>query len=184
MRLFTGIALPDAITANLTRLIEHLRNTAHIRWSAPYNLHITTKFVGNWPDERLPEMIAALRSVSNGEPFEVAVRGFGWFPNPHRPRIFFIGVHAPPALAELAKATNEATVRLGVAKEETPFSTHLTLARVTEGAPLGPLRRAVADMKSDEFGTFMVDRYHLYSSKPGPTGSIYTQLAEFPLTQA
>ena len=182
MRLFTGIALPKETIAALTRVVEHLRTTAHVRWSPPYNLHITTKFIGEWPEDRLPEVVDALRALSGQRAFDVNVRGFGWLPNPHNPRILFIGIHAPDELAELARETERALAELGVPVENRAFRGHLTIARIHEAVPLHALRRAIADLKGDDFGTFRADRFHLYLSRPGPSSSIYTQLAEFPFT--
>jgi 2'-5' RNA ligase len=39
----------------------------------------------------------------------------------------------------------------------------------------------VVELPSLEFGAFTADRFHLYLSKPGGEGSVYTKLAEFPL---
>jgi RNA 2',3'-cyclic 3'-phosphodiesterase len=182
MRLFTGIALPKDIVGNLTRVVEHLRTTAHVKWSPPYNLHITTKFIGEWPEERLDELTAALKPLSGSGAFDVNIRGFRWLPNPHNPRILFVGVHAPDMLQKLAADTDAALRMLGIAAEERAFKPHMTIARIKDSVPLHALRRAIADLKSDDFGAFKADRFHLYLSTPGPASSIYTQLAEFPLT--
>jgi 2'-5' RNA ligase len=48
--------------------------------------------------------------------------------------------------------------------------------------PLAPLRQAVAQLESTQFGAFSARSFHLYLSKPGPAGSIYTQLAEIHFT--
>ena len=184
MRLFTGIALPKEIIDHLTRLLEHLRSTAHARWSPAYNLHITTKFIGEWPEERLPELTSALTALPVPGAFTVNIRGFGWLPNPHNPRILFVGVHAPESLLTLARETDTALNRIGIAPEDRPFKPHLTLARIKDAtAPLHGLKRAIADLKTDDFGAFTADRFHLYLSTPGPASSIYTQLAEFPLAK-
>ena len=53
MRLFTALDLEPGVAAKLERLLDRLRPTARIQWSAPANLHITTKFIGEWPDGRL-----------------------------------------------------------------------------------------------------------------------------------
>ncbi len=59
----------------------------------------------------------------------------------------------------------------------------LTLARIKDPAvSLTPLRNLLEELDAAEFGRFS-DRFHLYLSKPGPAGSIYTQLAEFPFTK-
>ena len=183
MRLFTGISLPDEVTGNLSTLIDRLRPTAHLRWSPVYNLHITTKFIGEWPEERLQELIDALQPLGRRPAFDVSVTGIGWLPNPHSPRILFAGIKAGPELPDLASATEAATTALGVERETKPFRPHLTIARIKDtGIPLGPLRQAIAQLESPEFGTVRVDSFKLYQSKMGPSGSIYTQLAEIPLS--
>ena len=63
MRLFTGLDLPEDLVGNLERLLGELRPAARIGWSAPANLHITTKFIGEWPDGRLEELKHALAAV-------------------------------------------------------------------------------------------------------------------------
>ena len=63
MRLFTGLDLPAEVVHNLEQLLERLRPTARIHWSLPANLHITTKFIGEWPEERLGELKAPLAAL-------------------------------------------------------------------------------------------------------------------------
>ena len=108
MRLFTAIDLPDDLVATLAGVVEKLRPTAKIKWSPKENLHITTKFIGEWPKERLDELTAALKALPAREPIPIAVRGLGFFPNPHSPRVFWAAVHAGPELATLARLTDQA----------------------------------------------------------------------------
>lgn len=180
MRLFTAIDLPPPVRRNLEQLIERLRPTARIKWSTPENLHITTKFIGEWPRERLSELEAVLKELAPPAPFPVALRGLGFFPNPHSPRVFWAGVEAPASLAELARRTDAALAELGVPRETRPFSPHLTLARIKEPVPLAALQRALARLESLEFGEFEADRFSLYQSELRPAGSVYTKLTEFP----
>ncbi|MBI3684761.1 MAG: RNA 2',3'-cyclic phosphodiesterase [Acidobacteria bacterium] len=181
MRLFVGLELPQEVKDNLNRLLERLRPAAGLRWGSVENLHITTKFVGEWPEERLEELKAGLGKVNGHSPIPIEIRGLGWFPNPHNPRVFWAAVRAPESLAALAKATEEVTVALGVARETRPYSPHLTLARIQETANLAELRRRVASLESDEFGQFTAAEFHLYQSQLMPGGSVYTRLATFPL---
>ncbi len=114
-------------------------------------------------------------------PIAIQIGGLGWFPNPHSPRILWAAVHAPESLAGLASATDHAVTALGIEKEEKKFSPHLTLARIKEPTSLVEIKRTIASLHSVDFGEFTADRFHLYRSEPGPSSSIYTQLAEFPL---
>jgi 2'-5' RNA ligase len=171
------------VIERIKRVLDHLRPAAHARWVAAYNLHITTKFIGEWPESRLGELISALQPLGRFSPAEIIVSGLGWLPNPHSPRVLFVGVKADPPLAQLAAATEDAAAALGIARESRAFKPHLTLARIKDTAvPLAPLRQAIAKLEDTDFGTFDADVFHLYLSKPGPAGSIYTQLAEIRLT--
>jgi 2'-5' RNA ligase len=184
MRLFTGLDLPAEAIGNLEELVRRLKPSAPIAWSPPSNLHITTKFIGEWKEERLAELIAALEGLPRRDPVPVAIRRVGFFPNPHSPRIFWAGVEAP-GLAELAADTDAATATLGIAREERVFSPHLTLARIKEARTMRlsiqALREAIAGLESMEFGSFRAASFFLYQSVRKGGGSVYTKLAEFPL---
>jgi 2'-5' RNA ligase len=181
MRLFIGLDIPGEVTGTLDRLITRLRPSARLNWSRAANLHITTKFIGEWPPARLEELKQALAQVPHPGALDIEVRGLGWFPNPHHPRVFFAAVQAPEALHALARETDLATSRLGVPGENRPYSPHLTLARIKPPADVAALRQAVAALPSAEFGRFTAKEFFLYLSELHPTGSVYTKLAGFPL---
>src|SRR5712692_5291674 len=108
MRLFTGIDLSDNVREKLERLLMHLRPTAHVKWSAVYNLHVTIKFIGEWPEQKLPQLEDALRSIPKRSAIPIAVCGLGWFPNPHHPRVFWAAVKAGDELEQLVRDTETA----------------------------------------------------------------------------
>ena len=180
MRLFTAIDLPSEIIANLDSLLARLKPTARINWSPIENLHITTKFIGEWPEDRLPELTTALHALPARPAIPIAIEKLGFFPNPHAPRVFWAGVHAGEPLAQLARETEDALAALGIAKEQRPYSPHLTLARIKTPGRQAALLQAVAALPSLDFGRYTADRFFLYRSKTAPSGSVYTQLAEFP----
>src|ERR1700730_4330792 len=101
MRLFTGIDLREDVRERLERLLMHLRPAAHLKWSPVYNLHLTLKFIGEWPEDKLAQLEQALRSIPPRAPIQTEVKGLGWFPNPHHPRVFWAGMHAAEGLNEL-----------------------------------------------------------------------------------
>ena len=183
MRLFVALDLPAPLVANIEELIDRLRPTAKIQWCRPANLHLTTKFIGEWPEARLDELRQALASVRGPGPIATRVHGLGFFPNPKSPRIFWSGVTAE-GLAELAAATDRATAALGIESEKRAYSPHLTLARIKERIDLQPLRDAIAALPSGEFGSFQAEGFFLYRSQMQRGGSVYTKLSEFPLSQS
>lgn len=182
MRLFTGIALGPNVQSALEGVLRQLHPLAPLNWSPVENLHITTKFIGEWPEQKLDELKRALCSVPAPAVFPVTIAGFGYLPNPHRPRMLFAAVKAGPQLAELARRTEEALVPLGIAKEERAFRPHLTLARIRNNS-VRAVREYIAKMTNHDFGAFPVSEYHLFLSTPraGGSGSVYQALATFPL---
>ena len=190
MRLFTAIDLPAEVKQTLAELLDRLRPTAPWRWSPVENLHITTKFIGEWPEARLDEMKDMLRAVK-AAPIDIAVGELGFFPNPKRPRVFWAGVGGGEALLALARDTEAAVAKLGVAVETREYTPHLTLARIPN-----PLVGQVANLQRvvNQLGGFTLDppsglatrsrlatcpttEFHLYLSSAGR----YTKLETFPL---
>jgi 2'-5' RNA ligase len=179
MRTFTAIDMPSTILLRLERLLSALRHEAQIHWSPLDNLHITTKFIGQWPEERLPQLVDALSSLLPCEPFQVELKGLGWFPNRRSPRVLWVGVNGGEYLADLARRTDEKLQILGIQREDREFRPHLTLARIKTPVSLSKLRQRVEEMEAAELGAFPVSSFSLFRSDPGSNSSIYRKLHDF-----
>jgi 2'-5' RNA ligase len=177
MRLFTAVDIPGDVKDALGKAIERFRPIAKLKWANVDKLHITTKFIGEWPEERLEEMTAALHDAKLGNAIGITLRGLRWVPDARHPRMLWAGVDAGPELASLAHVTEEAVQALGVPVEDRKYSPHLTLARVRDRTPLGALRQAVEAEGPANFGSFTASAFYLYLSKDGQ----YSKLAGFPL---
>ena len=189
MRLFTGLSIPPAIIEPIGSALTQLRQAAELRWSPLENLHITTKFIGEWPDARLTELENTLTAMPKPAPLTVSVARFGFLPNPHRPKIFFAGVRAEAGLTQLAERTDKTLAALGVKPETHPYTPHLTLCRVGHALPpVQALRDRIAQLTGEgaefDFGSFTANEFHLYQSKTGPAGSAYSKLSTYPLEKA
>jgi len=201
MRIFIGIDLDDAIRNKIARFLEGVSGFApEARWVRPESLHITLKFIGEQKEEQVAAIAERLRLV-HSEPIEIGMAGYGFFPTPKSPRVFWIGIHAAPALAELAKRIDAAVGELGIPREEREFSPHLTLARAgahgkrSSGAPkwrkgdrpnsvFAVLQKRLAAMGEPDsgplnFGNMTADKFILYQSQLSPAGSKYTKLERF-----
>ena len=179
MRLFTGIDIPSSVTDRLCALMDRLRPLAKLVWSPPEHLHVTTKFIGEWPEPRLDEMSQTLAAVPRPGPIEISVRGLGWFPNARNPRVFWAGIEAGPELRAFAHDTDQSLAAIGVPAEAREYSPHLTLARRRDPVSLDRLRKEIAEISSTGFGSFFAESFFLYLSKAGR----YIKLNEFALTQ-
>jgi 2'-5' RNA ligase len=152
-----------------------------LSWSPAENLHITTKFIGEWQEARLNELINVLHALPHLGEIEIVIRGVGWFPDEDQPRVFWAGVECDGRLTTLAHSTEHAVASLGIPVEERNYSPHLTLARIRERVPLESLRKTLASSLTDfaayDFGRFRASRFALYISAAGQ----YTALETFAL---
>jgi RNA 2',3'-cyclic 3'-phosphodiesterase len=199
MRIFIGIDLDEVIRGKIARFMEGVSGFApEARWVRPESLHVTLKFIG----EQEPEQVAAvgerLRKVES-DSFEIGISGYGFFPTVKAPRVFWIGIQAGSALAELAAQIDGAMGELGIPREERAFSPHLTLARAggRSGDPkwrkgdrpnsvFAVLEKRLAKMGGHDsealnFGKMTADKFILYESQLSPAGSKYTKLERFPM---
>lgn len=163
MRLFTAIDIPADVKAALAALLDRLRPLAKLNWIPLEKLHITTKFIGEWPDKpeaRLDELKAALASVRAPAPVDIVIRGLG-----RLPRVLYAAVEPNEGLTALAAATERA---VGVPAEDRAYSPHITLARTRKRVPH-------MDLDVSTIGSFRASSFALYLSAAGK----YTKLQEF-----
>jgi 2'-5' RNA ligase len=177
MRLFTAVDIPEEVKSALGRTIERFRPMAKLKWTDAEKLHITTKFIGEWPEARMEELTDVLNGVGSPGVLNIQIRGLRWVPEARRPRMLWAGVESGPELGSLAHETEQAVHALGVAVEDRKYSPHLTLARIRDRVPLDTLHRAIEAEGSADFGSFAAPAFYLYLSKDGR----YTKLAEFSL---
>jgi 2'-5' RNA ligase len=194
MRIFIGIDLDPDLRAR----IEGIQGFApDARWIHPESLHITLKFIGEQSPERVKIIAEKLQGIK-AKPFDIRLAETGFFPTAKAPRVFWIGVHAGPQLAALAKNIDEAVAQLGVPPEERKYNPHLTLARggsgKSSGSPKwrkgdGPnaifasLQKRLAGMSTLDFGQMTAREFILYQSQLSPRGSKYTKLQSFLLDE-
>jgi 2'-5' RNA ligase len=188
MRLFVALDIDDSIRARLEKFLDGVRGFApEARWVRPESMHVTLKFIGEKP----AEIKQALKGIRAGA-FEIAFRGYGFFPTAKSARVFWVGIAAGLELAALAKSVDEATATFGVPKEEHEFSPHLTLARRGSGAPhprkgdgttntFHRLQEKLTAMAELDFGTMAAREFFLYESQLMRGGARYTKIGRFGL---
>ncbi len=184
MRVFVALEIPAEVRRAIGEMIARLRDVARgARWVRAEGVHVTLKFIGEIPEERVAAIEQALRGVKTAgiaAPVEAKFRGAGFFPNERHPRVFWAGVEGPPNLAELARAVDERLAPLGIAAETREFRPHLTLARFKSEDGLPRLREEIKKLEPFDFGLMRASEFHLFQSQLGAGGAKYTKLASFP----
>jgi 2'-5' RNA ligase len=188
-----ALELPEEARAFCTAAMTRARNAlgtdeAAVRWVDPAAIHLTLKFLGAVPAERITEIVDLLaREVAGSRSFELAVGGLGLFPNQRAPRVIWLAlVGGLAALAACQERVESATVPLGFPREKRPFQPHLKLGRVREGsapAQLMAIGRLPAGWPSAASQSFSVTSISLMQSQLNPRGAQYTRLATFGLAR-
>lgn len=181
MRAFIAIDLPDAILGALARQLDSFRAVCpEARWVRPEGIHLTLKFLGEISGEQAKEVTEALVALEPFEKFPIEVKGFGFFPEARRPRVFWAGLEAPSALEQLANRVENSMEELGFARENRAFTPHLTLARFKIPRPQLALEALLGSQGERSLGHFEVSGFFLFESKPSPRGAEYRKVARFP----
>jgi 2'-5' RNA ligase len=188
-RLFIAIPLPRSLLERLGDVQYRLQGKVphrSVRWVRPEGIHLTLKFLGDTPRDRIPTIQEALTVVARNAPVcELTVEGLGCFPSPRRPRVLWVGVQEPAGrLKALWRAVEEAMMAIGYKPERHGFSPHLTLGRVRRHTSRGDehqIGEAVTGTTVDRLAEFAADHFELIRSVLKPTGAEYTTLATFRL---
>lgn len=182
LRLFLAVDPPPATREALFRWADGWRSRDDgWRWVAADGVHLTLRFYGSTPPERVEPLRGQLAALARAHaPLALEVRGWGVFPGPSRARVLWAGLAGDVApLAALAAGAEDGARALGFAAEERPFKGHVTLARAREGRR--PRLPGTPDREAPPFGPFAVGELVLYRSRLGPGGARYEALGRFPL---
>jgi 2'-5' RNA ligase len=184
VRVFVALDVPEPVRASLAELSERLKKVCpNARWVRLEGIHITLKFIGEVPPEKLEQIRHALGELPSLGPITVRFAGLGFFPGARRPRVFWAGVQADPKLTELAAAIEMKLEPLGIAPEKRAFHPHLTLARFESRQRTQALSEAVEGLGAPDFGDDTFKEFHLYQSVLKRSGAEYTRLVTYPFSR-
>ncbi|MCL6499232.1 MAG: RNA 2',3'-cyclic phosphodiesterase [Firmicutes bacterium] len=187
LRLFVAVNLDPSLRPKVEdvrrRLLEAWPQGAHlVKWVEPHNLHLTLKFLGPVEASRVSRVAEALRVVESSAPFDLHLVGVGAFPRPRGARVLWVGVgEGSQELGRLARAVEYALEPLGFAREERPFSAHLTIGRLRTPAYHPELESALDRKSRVEIGCQRVHSVELVQSSLRPTGPVYTVVRSYRL---
>ncbi len=183
MRTFIAIELPEGIKKEIEQLQAPLKKTrAFVSWVKPGNIHVTLKFLGEVPEEKIDEVFGATqRAVEGNKRFSMSLKGTGGFPNLRRPRVIWIGTGSGGGeLSRLAERIEEEMEKIGFPREKRKFSAHFTIGRVKSAKNIESLAQQVesTDFQTEEIPVCEVV---VMRSQLHPAGAIYTPLKKVPL---
>ena len=133
LRLFLAFELTRPARQYINQLLDLLRQESlnGFRLAKGNNIHMTLKFLGNVPCERIPEITSGMEeAVKNTAAFTLEIQGLGAFPSLNNPRILWSNVHGElDTLFQLHKRLEDVLEAKAFTREQRPYFPHLTLAR-------------------------------------------------------
>ena len=176
VRAFLAIPLPRQLQESIRVIQTELQaSIAEARWTRPENLHLTLHFFAKIEQETLEKLKVSVLSVMGCQrSFQVEVKGLGAFPNPHRPRVIWLGLEPRGQLEQLHRATGRCLRQAGLTTDSRPYSPHLTIGRLRGGKP--DLTKRFISMQQKTIEPLNVDRLILYESRLRPEGAQHIPL--------
>jgi 2'-5' RNA ligase len=178
MRAFVAINLPSEERIRLHAALAPLRALdLPVKWTQPESLHLTLKFLGNIDERQADAVKRILEDVAKAsDAFEMELGGIGAFPRLDHPRVWWVGIGEQPVLSLVQQDLERALEREGFAREDRPFSPHVTIGHSRKGAERAA-RRAHDVARSVAFrGRVRVNSIDLMESHLSHQGSRYERL--------
>lgn len=182
LRLFVALEIPDFAKSELILLRDGVvDNPGLYKWETPDKMHLTLKFLGDVPEQKLDEIISVLDFLHQYKPFECSFRTFDFFFRHKQPVILWAGIRVPKELIDIAGKLNERMEQFGIQPEKRKFKPHLTLLRIKRGVS----EKFVQDFRDMEFEPirFTSRNIVLYQSILKPTGAVYKARKTFHLEE-
>ena len=168
----------DAAARTWSALAELRGRHPDARWLPPDKLHLTLVFLGQTHAGEVERISAAAAAVAGRhEPYAAATGEGGGRLSDHRGGVCWLRLASGGP--ETAAIALELDAQMGSATYDAarPPHPHLTLARGIDQATLDDVRAAARDLSL----RWTADRLVVFRSYTDPKGSIYEQLASFPL---
>ena len=184
MRLFIATHFPEEILRDLDEHVVRLKpRLPAASWVRTETQHLTFAFLGEQPETLIEKISAPLTAALAAVPsFEARLRGCGFFPNPRRARVGWIGLEPENGFQQIAHAVRDVVTKNGVTLDGGAFKAHLTLMRMRDAWPPASIDLFTRTLRGYESTPFRVGEVTLFSSQLNPKGAIHTPLRRFALS--
>jgi RNA 2',3'-cyclic 3'-phosphodiesterase len=190
LRTFIAVDFPPEIIQKIEKIIAYFKTQTPdeaLKWISTNNLHLTLKFLGEIPEEKLDHFKNILANSLGDKPeFNIGVEGLGMYPDKRNPRVIWLGITAGDTLIDLHKTLDSALASAEIEREKRDFTPHLTIARVRRGTKrntISEIGEILSLFKVDSLGNTTIKQVVLYQSELTPKGPIYTRLMTLSLNK-
>jgi 2'-5' RNA ligase len=176
MRLFVAMDIPEGIKEVISSALGGCRDRMEgVRWVKPENIHLTVKFIGDYPEEKLGRLVEEIRKAALRSPkVSALLGGCGAFPSQSKARVIWVDMRkGGEEAAIVARKVDSRLGKIGVKREKRPFRGHLTLGRLKRPKDcsdlLGRIEENLQELAEMPFAIEEVVLFRSILSSKGPT---------------
>jgi 2'-5' RNA ligase len=159
-------------------IVDQARVPPRITWVKDEAAHVTVRFIGETPEERLRTIQTALESIRIN-PFDVTWETIGVFGGTRHPRAIWVApTRGTEPLTSVAAEIAALLDPLIGAAEARPFKPHLTVGRIRESGRGVNWPGALEAARFNATVTH-IDHVMLYESRLSPKGPTYTAISSY-----
>ena len=188
IRSFLAFELPLEIKRTVKQVSEDVRRSKlNVKLVNVDNIHLTVVFMGNIKTEDIPAIEREIKQGCAGfDPFDISLKGLGFFPNARRPRVLWLGIECETERMSSLKTNLQERLRTyGVKEEKRKFRPHLTIGRFRKSNRSSSLlEEIITRYEGLESPVFPLGELVMFKSKLTPKGAEYTKLVSWPLKGA
>ncbi len=188
LRTFLALPLAENFQSKIESCTKALKPCANgIKWVAPEQVHVTLHFFGETSPDELRTIQDQVASVTQHySALKLGLEGIGFFPNPAKPRVIWIGVSGDVAqLAQMQREIEHNLKGSGFTVEDRGFKAHATIGRVKrQGPEIQKLVQKIENQKAAGLKTELriFEQLVLFKSLLTPQGPHYEVVQTFHLS--
>ncbi len=183
-RTFLAISVPPTYqTKEVLTNFQQALHDSRINWVDPDHMHMTLKFFGDTPPDRIRDIVRVARLIAaESSPFKLFLEGCGTFGPPKEPRVIWMGAQSSDTLNGIYQQLHKRLKTVGYEPDKQNVSPHITLGRIKKLTHPDMLKQMLMAYKSSSFGSYDISSFSLYESILHPEGPEYKVVEEFGLT--
>ena len=182
-RLFVAIKLEadKNFLATHDYIMSNLKHES-IKWVDTDKLHLTLKFLGETPEDKIPIIDNLLKTfVQDKETINISFDKTGIFGSSYLPKVIWFGIKDDQKIKDLGGGLLEYFHKNGFPQDRQNFVPHLTIGRIRKLDDKKHFQLVIDKVKDNFLQEFKVDEIVLYQSILKASGPTYIELGKYGL---
>ncbi len=182
-RLFAAIKVqPDEQLISIYNSLKSALRHEKINWVSEKNIHITLKFFGETPEDKIDEICEVFADIATRhQPFNLTLENIGIFGSSYEPRVIWFGMAKSEAVEKLAEEVLLRLKTIGFEPDGQHFRPHLTVGRIRQVISKKQFQQTIDTFKNTFIQDIQVTGFELYESILKPQGPVYHVIESFNL---